>query len=67
MLQDGRNRCRITTFIPFTDVREGAPDDHANEGSYGYGSWPSAEVLGKAAFSLMTSAEMARRHFVCTV
>jgi hypothetical protein len=30
---------------------------------YGYGSWPDAATLGKASFSLMAAAELARKHF----
>lgn len=60
-LQRDNTACRLITFIPFSDLRPGLDDE---EESYGYGSWPSAESLGKAGFSLMASAEMARRHFV---
>ena len=65
-LQDNGKSCRLATFIPFTDMRPGAPGDHENDQSFGYGAWPSAEVLGAASFSLMAAAEMARQHFVST-
>jgi hypothetical protein len=63
-LQEG-NTCQLAAFIPFTDERNGPPEDHIdpNEVFYGYGSWPNAESLAKASFSLMAAAEMARRHF----
>lgn len=54
--------CRITTFIPFTDQREGPPIDGI-ESIYGYGQWPDAVTQAKASFSLMAAAEMARIHF----
>ena len=64
--------CRLATFIPFTDIRPALPhvtdaekDDDKEQNYYGYGVWPSAKVLGKASFSLLAAAELARRHFVC--
>jgi len=32
--------------------------------NYGYGSWPTAASLAKAAYSLLVAAELARHHFV---
>jgi hypothetical protein len=45
--------------------RESIPEAHADPGVdyYGYGSWPDAATLGKASFSLMAAAELARKHF----
>jgi hypothetical protein len=55
------------TFDPFACKyrRESIPEAHADPGVdyYGYGSWPDAETLGKASFSLMAAAELARKHF----
>jgi len=57
--------CRIVTFIPFTDLREGPDEEVADEGVeyYGYGSWPDPETLAKASYSLLAAAELARIHF----
>jgi hypothetical protein len=45
--------------------RESIPEAHADPGVdyYGYGSWPDAATLGKASFSLIAAAELARKHF----
>ena len=70
-LQNSGTHCRLLTFIPFTDEREGMTFPHNVSDPdylrYGFGSWPNEETLGKAAYSLMASAEMARRHFVSNV
>ena len=49
--------------------RDGPPSPAATEGVeyYGYGQWSSAEALGKASFSLMAAAQMAKDHFVRTI
>lgn len=58
------NECRLVTFIDFTDTREGAPDEHQDpEFNFGYGDWPDAPTLGKASFSMLAAAELARKHF----
>ena len=46
--------------------RESIAEAHADEGVeyYGYGEYPDAETLAKASFSLLATAEIARRHFV---
>lgn len=60
----GENVCTIATFLPFQDLRQGAPDAHADDDKkYGYGTWPNSESLVKASFSLMAAFEMARVHF----
>ena len=56
--------CRLVTFLPFTDMREGPDPPHANEGQYGYGNWPSQAHLSNYSTALLAAAEMARRHFV---
>lgn len=58
--------CPLVVFIPFTDIREGPPEAIVEPGVeyYGYGEWPSPESLGKAAFSWMAAAQMAKDHFV---
>lgn len=58
------NVCRLLTYIPFTDLREGPGGDHQNPGQYGYGNWPDAQALADSSISLVAVAEMAQRHFV---
>jgi Receptor family ligand binding region len=59
------NNCKVATFIPFTDTRDGPFLQHANPGweYYGYGTWPSPRELAKASYSLMATAQMAADHF----
>jgi hypothetical protein len=66
------NRWHATLTLTFdfdlstgTCRRESIPEAHADPGVdyYGYGSWPDAASLGKASFSLMAAAELARKHF----
>jgi len=61
-LRDG-NACRLVAFIPFSDSREGLEGDQANPNDFAYSAWPDQETLAKASFSLLASAEMAKRHF----
>lgn len=60
-----RRRFSFLTFSPCFHRRESIPEAHAEPGVeyYGYGSWPNAETLAKASFSLMASAELALTHF----
>eukprot|EP00980_Cylindrotheca_fusiformis_P010016 scaffold2214_cov139-Cylindrotheca_fusiformis.AAC.13 len=49
--------CPLAIFIPFHDDRT------SPNGYYGYGTWSSEEALGKAGFSLLATALMAKDHF----
>jgi hypothetical protein len=47
--------------------RQGPPEEILSPGEgpvYGYGQWSSAQALGKASFSLLAAAQMAKDHFV---
>ena len=63
-LQNNGTECRLLTYIPFSDLRVGPPDPHANPGQYGFGNWPDEASLAEASISLLAAAEMARQHFV---
>jgi hypothetical protein len=45
--------------VSFASQSRTSPD-----GYYGFGAWSSEEALGKASFSLMATALMAKDHFV---
>lgn len=60
---DGAATCNLATFVPFTDIRPGPPDAHANMNTYGYGTWPNASALAQASFSLVAAAALAQDHF----
>lgn len=57
-------QCRLASFIPFSDQREGPDEPHANPNQYGYGNWLDAEHLQANAINLLAAAELARKHFV---
>ena len=62
----GRKASYPHFFLFQTFRRDSIPEPHADEGVeyYGYGEYPDAETLAKSAFSLLATAEIARRHFV---
>lgn len=63
-LNSSTSTCHLITLLPFTDVRPGIPPPHDDPSiDYGYGQWPDEETLGRASFSLLAAAEMARVHF----
>lgn len=59
------NSCLLVHFLPFTDLRDGPPQAHADISmpAYGYGTWKDQASLGDAALSWMVAAELARVHF----
>ena len=57
------NTCKVVTFLPFTDTRSGPRDLNEETVTYGYGTWPDAQALAKASYSLLATAQMAKQHF----
>ena len=56
--------CRLITFLPFTDLREGPEEPHANPNQYGYGNYRDEAEATEHARNLLAAAEMARQDFV---
>lgn len=56
--------CRLVTFLPFTDLRKGPDEPHANPNQYGYGNYRDEAEATEHARSLLAAAEMARHDFV---
>jgi Receptor family ligand binding region len=62
ILKDG-NICKIVSFLPFTDTRNAPTEVDVANAMYGYGTWPDAQALAKASYSLLATAHMAKQHF----
>jgi Receptor family ligand binding region len=62
ILKDG-NICKIVSFLPFTDTRNDPTATHGAEATYGDGTWPNAQGLARASYSLLATAQIAKQHF----